>query len=258
MGGINEVWDGRDPDRRNGRATPPSPSALAHGSGSASGSVGVGRAGGVPALMPSSGMLPSITILTPGASSERDPISRLSFASSSRTCRGAVPRQNDVGLLWLRSIPRDSGTRRGTEAIGSGTCKTDLGLRRMEAGRENGAGRGVRVSVSAGGLMLRDGRIDDGVHRLREATRPSPPPALRRASRLARPCRAKDGFVRGDSTEVCGQSATQVPLAENDDVVETLAPHRADEPLRERVLPRALGSVSTSRIPMPFTRCRNA
>src|SRR5512145_554997 len=40
--------------------------------------------------------------------------------------------------------------------------------------------------------------------------------------------------------EVRGQDAAQMPLAENDDMLEALASHRADEPLGERVLPRAV------------------
>ena len=40
--------------------------------------------------------------------------------------------------------------------------------------------------------------------------------------------------------KVAGQGAAQVPFAEDEDVIETLAPDRADEPLRERVLPRAV------------------
>ncbi len=41
--------------------------------------------------------------------------------------------------------------------------------------------------------------------------------------------------------EVRGQDASQMPLAENDSMVEALASHRADEPLREGILPRAVG-----------------
>ena len=41
--------------------------------------------------------------------------------------------------------------------------------------------------------------------------------------------------------EVAGQSATQVSFAQDDDMIETLAADRADEPLGEGVLPRAGG-----------------
>ena len=40
--------------------------------------------------------------------------------------------------------------------------------------------------------------------------------------------------------EVRGEEASQVPLAENDDMVQTLAPNRGDESLREGILPRAV------------------
>src|SRR5260370_36461685 len=40
--------------------------------------------------------------------------------------------------------------------------------------------------------------------------------------------------------EVRGQDASQVPLAENDDMVQALAAHRAEEALREGILPRAV------------------
>src|SRR5436190_1879893 len=40
--------------------------------------------------------------------------------------------------------------------------------------------------------------------------------------------------------EVAGQNAPQVALAENQNVIQTLAPDRADEPLREGILPRAV------------------
>src|SRR6185436_16898732 len=40
--------------------------------------------------------------------------------------------------------------------------------------------------------------------------------------------------------EVAGQDAAEVLFAEDEDVIQALAPDRADEPLRERVLPRAL------------------
>src|SRR5262249_50100416 len=40
--------------------------------------------------------------------------------------------------------------------------------------------------------------------------------------------------------EVRGQDASQMPFAENDDMLQALAAHRADEPLDERVLPGAV------------------
>ena len=40
--------------------------------------------------------------------------------------------------------------------------------------------------------------------------------------------------------EIAGQDAAEVSLAEDEHVIQALAPDRADEPLHERVLPRAL------------------
>src|SRR4029453_14622462 len=40
--------------------------------------------------------------------------------------------------------------------------------------------------------------------------------------------------------EVAGEDAAEVPVAENENVIQTLAPDRTDEALGERVLPRAL------------------
>ncbi len=58
--------------------------------------------------------------------------------------------------------------------------------------------------------------------------------------------------------EVRGQDTAQVPLAENDDMVQTLAPDRADDSLREGVLPRAVRGGENFTDLMPFTRCRKA
>ena len=38
--------------------------------------------------------------------------------------------------------------------------------------------------------------------------------------------------------EVRGQDATQVAFAQDDDMIEALAPHGADDPFRKRILPR--------------------
>jgi len=40
--------------------------------------------------------------------------------------------------------------------------------------------------------------------------------------------------------EVCGQDASQMPLAKDDDMLQALASHRANESLREGILPRAV------------------
>jgi hypothetical protein len=58
--------------------------------------------------------------------------------------------------------------------------------------------------------------------------------------------------------EITSQDVTQVALAEDDDVVETLAPNRADQAFGEGILPRASGGRETSRMCIPFTRWRNA
>ena len=58
--------------------------------------------------------------------------------------------------------------------------------------------------------------------------------------------------------EIRGQAATQVRLAEHDDMVQALSPHRANEPFRKRILPGTVGAVRTSSMPMPRARCRKA
>ena len=40
--------------------------------------------------------------------------------------------------------------------------------------------------------------------------------------------------------EVASKDAAEVSLAEDENVIQTLAPHRTDEPFRERVVPRAV------------------
>ena len=57
--------------------------------------------------------------------------------------------------------------------------------------------------------------------------------------------------------EVAGQDAAQVAFAENQNVIQTLAADRADEPLREGILPRAVRSREDCLDRMPFTRWRN-
>jgi hypothetical protein len=58
--------------------------------------------------------------------------------------------------------------------------------------------------------------------------------------------------------EVTSQGATQVPFAEDENVVQTLAAYRADEPLRDRVLPRAVRRRQDFTDPKPFRRRRKA
>jgi hypothetical protein len=52
---------------------------------------------------------------------------------------------------------------------------------------------------------------------------------------VEREMRARPVIIR----EVRDQRASQMPLAENDDMVQTLAPDRTDQALRERILPGA-------------------
>ena len=108
----------------------------------------------------------------------------------------------------------------------------------MDGGRKGGRCGSERAERWVGrGIMLLDGRIDDGGYRLREAARPCPVrpfdgPHVWRIF-VERKVRSRAVVVR----EIPGQDATQVLLAENDDMVEALASHRADEPFRERILP---------------------
>ena len=90
--------------------------------------------------------------------------------------------------------------------------------------------------------MPPDGHSDDAGHRLRESAtirarlRPLDGPHVGRIL-VEREMSASAVIVR----EVAGQDAAQVSLAQNEDMVQTLAPDRADEPFREGVLPRAGG-----------------
>ena len=54
--------------------------------------------------------------------------------------------------------------------------------------------------------------------------------------------------------EVADHDAAQVPFTEDENVIQTLPPDRADEPLREGILPWTVRGRETSR---PFTRRRN-
>ena len=68
--------------------------------------------------------------------------------------------------------------------------------------------------------------------------------ALRRLDRASAGCILVEREVSASPVivlEVRAQDASQVPLAENDDMVQTLPPDRADEPLRDGILPRAVG-----------------
>ena len=58
-------------------------------------------------------------------------------------------------------------------------------------------------------------------------------------------------------SEIEGQDAAEMLLAEDEHVIQALAPDRADEPLTNGFCHGLCGAVSTSSIPMPFRRCRN-
>jgi hypothetical protein len=100
-------------------------------------------------------------------------------------------------------------------------------------------GRGVRISGPAGRLccsadvsMATDfTKRHDPAH-----LRPFDGPQVRRIL-VERKMGSGAVIVRA----VRGQNATQVPLAENGDMVEALSPHRAAEPFHERILPRTVG-----------------
>ena len=59
-------------------------------------------------------------------------------------------------------------------------------------------------------------------------------------------------------SEVAGQDAAEVSLAEDEHVIQALAPDRADEPFREGILPRALRRRAPPRSPCPLGRAEIA
>jgi hypothetical protein len=64
---------------------------------------------------------------------------------------------------------------------------------------------------------------------------------LRRFDRPTVRCIFDEGEVRSSAVvirEVASQDVTQVALAEDDDMVETVAPNRPDKAFGERILPR--------------------
>ena len=93
--------------------------------------------------------------------------------------------------------------------------------RRTEGSRRRGRRRAL-VPDGRCGITSRGGRRDDADRRLQESERE---------------VSAYPVIVR----EIAGQDAVQVRFTEDEDMIQTLAPDRADEPLRAGVLPRALG-----------------
>jgi hypothetical protein len=71
---------------------------------------------------------------------------------------------------------------------------------------------------------------------------------------VEREMRARPVIIR----EVRDQRASQMPLAENDDMVQTLAPDRTDQSSAKGFCQGLWGAVRTSSIPIPFTRFRKA
>ena len=84
--------------------------------------------------------------------------------------------------------------------------------------------------------------------------------ALRRLDRASAGCILVEREVSASPVivlEVRAQDASQVPLAENDDMVQTLPPDRAESRSANGFCHGLCGAVRTSSICMPFTRCRN-
>ena len=129
---------------------------------------------------------------------------RLSFA---KTASDSF--DDDPCSCHERTTPGDRRSRvrrrdsRPPQTIGPATQKRWMSASdRMAQEGSRGESR-VSGGSPAGRCEIRPlaGPSDDAGHRLREAPRPGPPPAVRRASRLAHPCRAIDGFGRGDGTQ---------------------------------------------------------
>ena len=87
-------------------------------------------------------------------------------------------------------------------------------------------------------VRLRVVRTDGAVHQLPRTPPRDLPSVLGCVVAWARPSRARDEFVPYGNRQP-GQHAPQMALAEHDHVVETFAPEGSDQPLRERILPRA-------------------
>ena len=170
----------------------------------------------------------------------------------------AVPRQNDVGTPFvgshsLQGIAGRAGlSLSGQSRVDGSRSPVDYGGKREQYGSwhaDQGVGRA---------FTLLDGRIDGGDHRLREAAQPCRPPALRRASRGARPCRARDACVCGDSTrstrlgcDACGVRSARGPARG------TRGGWRRGGRSAKGFCQGQEGAVGTSRIRIPLTGCRN-
>ena len=105
----------------------------------------------------------------------------------------------------------------------------------------SGLTRKPQVVNGLGWLRPPVGRSDGGGHRLHDWGDPTELPLLNwpAVGRILfeRQVSARSVVVR----EVASQGTAQVLFAKDDDVIQTLAPDGADEPLREGVLPWAVG-----------------
>src|SRR5262249_33222880 len=161
-----------------------------------------------------------------------------------------VLRQNRFGSLDGRPGLSD---KLETRATGNEALRTPLHLRlqsyrpgregrgtedaRRKRGTTRGGGRGrlagaelCRASDVAVMQATNFGNRNDGAE-FRRFNRPSIGGIL-----VEREVSASPVIVR----EIRREETSQVPLAEDDDVIQALTPDRADESLRERILPRAV------------------
>ena len=128
----------------------------------------------------------------------------------------------------------------------------------MAVGGENGAGRGVWISESAGRLRC---STDVSMMQTADFGNRDDPAEFRRLNWPSVGCVLVKREVSARLVivpEVAGQNAAEVAFAQHADMIEALA---ATEAMRRSATGfcRGLeGAVRTSRIPIPFTRCRNA
>ena len=125
------------------------------------------------------------------------------------------------------SPPRNGGGRRRSDWRGKGR----VGTRGSVAAGQPGDARSGRLADVAMMKTPDFGNLHDRTH-----LRPLDGPPIRRIL-LEREVSSRPVIV-GD---VARQDATQVAFVQDEDVIQTLAPDRADEPFREGVLPRAGG-----------------
>jgi len=147
------------------------------------------------------------------------------------------PSPNDVGSPWESFLATDR-TRRGTHVIGSAKCRrtqcpVDRDRVLAVASWDQWGGPGGLCCLTDVSMME---ATDFANRHDRARLRPFNGPYVWRV--LVKREMGSGAVIVG---KVRGQNATQVRLAQNEDMVQTLAPDRADQPLRERILPRTLG-----------------